>query len=530
MELTYLFRFQHDIHIFPQYEQIESINIQFENDVILCGLIQYTNSKIVENLVGRGRFFIRDIIEYKVKPMSELKDDQHTNVDMIEHFTDLKLIEENVEDSFKQDTQNNILTVLNDDCLREIFRKIDKLSDFHSIANVCTQFNRIAKEVFPSKIKYAYIYFFNIMHYEEGVTLSQIENFLNNFGSSIHSLQIRHSFFEKLPDASNSFFKLIYKHCKNLRELCIQGQSFTKEFILDVFPILPQLRSLDVNLTCESDLDLFNDCFVRCTHLETLQITGCNENNPYTLPAITFSNLINFEVGSTDISYHEFLKQNPQIEDLDIEYAVNTCKTIAEKMTKIRKLHIFFRGNQLTEIDNVYLRHLKHVDLDMTLELNDSLRNLYIFPLKNVRKLWLHAYADCNQNHLIDLTKNLPDLKELTVECNEYRNIQPTNNITMTTLKEMLQCANQLSELSIFCTYNYIYHFDEKDYYDMLEIIKKRDDNIKLNINIRSYATKIVHSEFDPSTSIKRLKHIRLNMVPKWLTVSIIYEYHRWGN
>lgn len=227
MELTYLFHFQRDIHIFPQYEQIESINIQFENGVILYGLIQYTNSKIVENLVGRGRFFIHDV-EYEVKPMSESKDDQHTNVDMIGHFTDLKLIEENVVDSFTQDTenrqgtQNNILTILNDDCSREIFRKIDKLSDFHSIANVCKQFNRIAKEIFPSKISHANIYLFNIMHKEEEVTLSQIENFLSNFGSSraIHSLKIRSDIFE------NCSIFLVITLEENSRNSCLKNLTF----------------------------------------------------------------------------------------------------------------------------------------------------------------------------------------------------------------------------------------------------------------------------------------------------------------
>ncbi|XP_031617568.1 uncharacterized protein LOC116337280 isoform X3 [Contarinia nasturtii] len=54
----------YDIFVLRQYGEVESANIQFENDAIICGLVQYRDSKIASNLVDRGQIFIRNI-EYK---------------------------------------------------------------------------------------------------------------------------------------------------------------------------------------------------------------------------------------------------------------------------------------------------------------------------------------------------------------------------------------------------------------------------------------------------------------------------------
>ncbi|XP_031617566.1 uncharacterized protein LOC116337280 isoform X2 [Contarinia nasturtii] len=508
----------YDIFVLRQYGEVESANIQFENDAIICGLVQYRDSKIASNLVDRGQIFIRNI-EYKVKPMNAL----YTSVGMIECLEKLKLNELKSE-PFTQDTQNNIITVLNDDCLRETFRKFDKLSDFHSIANVCKQFNRIAKEVFSSEIKYETVCFLNIMHPGYEVTLFQIVNFLSNFGSSIFHIEITDDLFEKIPDASNSLFKLIFKHCKNLRKLNLFSQSIRKECLLDIFPILSQLECLEVDLSCQSDMDLLNDIWIYCTQLKFLRISGyhCPQ---YNLPAINFPKLIKFRVYIRNISCQEFLERNPQIEDLIIPYSSKLAELIVKKLPNIRKLSLRVDENVFTEIDCVYLRRLEHVYLHMVFHINDSLMNLFAFPMKNITTLALHAPANFDQNLLIELTKNLHGLEKLTIRSDEYEYVEPTNNITTATLKEMLHFANQLSELSIFCTNNFIYYFDESDYYNILENIKKRINHINLKVNIQCNATQIVYSALDSSASINRLKVIDFNMDPKWLSVSVLYKY-----
>lgn len=153
-----LYSLEYDMYsFFEQYGEVESTNIRFENDDSFYGLIQCKDSKVADNLVERGRISFGDI-EFQVKTINESEDDQQTNVSIIECFKNCTLIELKIK-PLRQDTQNNILTILNDDCLRLIFEKFHQLSDFHSIANVCMKFIRISNDIFPSKIKQQYVNF-----------------------------------------------------------------------------------------------------------------------------------------------------------------------------------------------------------------------------------------------------------------------------------------------------------------------------------------------------------------------------------
>lgn len=69
------------------------------------------------------------------------------------------------------------------------------------------------------------------------------------------------------------------------------------------------------------------------------------------------------------------------------------------------------QGSTFTETDNVNLRHLNQVDIDMHLHLNDSLRNLYSFPMKNINRLYLYANGDdmMDQDLLIE-SKTYPSI------------------------------------------------------------------------------------------------------------------------
>lgn len=56
----------------------------------------------------------------------------------------------------EQDSPNQILNALNDDCLCEVFRFLP-LIDLNNAAEVCVRFNALAKEVFSSKFKNTFI-------------------------------------------------------------------------------------------------------------------------------------------------------------------------------------------------------------------------------------------------------------------------------------------------------------------------------------------------------------------------------------
>lgn len=65
---------------------------------------------------------------------------------------------------FGEKNNKNILKALNDDCLSQIFEKIDHLVDIYSITYVCKRFKSIGKIIFPSIIKREYIRFAGLIH------------------------------------------------------------------------------------------------------------------------------------------------------------------------------------------------------------------------------------------------------------------------------------------------------------------------------------------------------------------------------
>lgn len=111
-----------------------------------------------------------------------------------------------------QDSPKHILNLLNDNCLYELFRELDHLADFDSAARVCTQFNNVAKLVFPLKIRSRWMNLDDFV-FDDGtqfkyISLAQIEHFLMNFGTSIQLLKNRQFYLEDEPNAMNSALKV----------------------------------------------------------------------------------------------------------------------------------------------------------------------------------------------------------------------------------------------------------------------------------------------------------------------------------
>lgn len=89
--------------------------------------------------------------------------------------------------------QDILITDLNEHCLRHIFKQFYLLSDFCSILKVCRKFNEVAKEVFRLTLKKKKEQFFEIIPaqhvLDRSVTLSEVRDFLENFGHSFTWIQ-----------------------------------------------------------------------------------------------------------------------------------------------------------------------------------------------------------------------------------------------------------------------------------------------------------------------------------------------------
>lgn len=455
--------------------------------------------------------------------MFKPKDETDINNTLSEDYKkSLSLSEMNVKSSTDQDvpdinSPDNIINALNDDCLRLIFEEINRLSDFNPITKVCKRFERIAHETFHLKIRRRIVRF-SRKTFGDKFTLQQIEEFLHDFGSSIEELVLDEHYLRciNITDVSNTFFKMIYKYCKNLDNLIlIHITGLTYDTLAEIRPLLSKLKYLKIYLFKESHFGPFMEFISACTQLKALVIGGYNKFG-FVLPALNFSNLTDFTLYGIDMEINEFLRKNPQIENLEIYYSLELCRLINDEMLNIRKLTLKQVPN---DIDSTAFRCPMQSEVEISTELNWSVEN--IFSMKNITKLFLWLNNLFDESILIELTRNLCNLKKLTIEVERYRD----HNITTELLKKMLSHADQLIEFQIYPAFDSIYRFYERDYFEILDIVKSRANHKKLNIKITCRYTL-----FDPhaeSFSGHKTKFIYFDIDPKLLTVSLIYEYDK---
>lgn len=86
-----------------------------------------------------------------------------------------------------ENSPQNILNVLNDDCIKSIFLQITNLSDFLSAAEVCTRFQRNAQDCFKQKFKEVYIR--DEFWDKNSIEPNRAKSVLRNFGHLIQSLK-----------------------------------------------------------------------------------------------------------------------------------------------------------------------------------------------------------------------------------------------------------------------------------------------------------------------------------------------------
>lgn len=74
----------------------------------------------------------------------------------------------------ENDSPSNILNILNDDCLMEVFARLSP-EDLCAVADTCTRFRENAKKIFPNSVP-------KLEEEFDWLTFPLIESFLRNFG------------------------------------------------------------------------------------------------------------------------------------------------------------------------------------------------------------------------------------------------------------------------------------------------------------------------------------------------------------
>lgn len=237
-----------------------------------------------------------------------------------------------------EQSPNNILNILNDDCLYEIFKKIPS-SNYGSIANVCVRFNRILSEMLSRKYSSSYSLrsTFNISSivYFELFTLSQAEDYLRNFGSLIYKANIN-GWMYKPPFITKTdlICKMISDHCENLRSFQINDFVMLNCMANELIPLFTRIEELIVTKTPSSEGPILNF-----------------------LPAINCPKLIAFQWDVRkfdrldDIPFvHKFISYNTQLESLEYGYQTKSHCLVNVDFSNLKHLKMLTLFNYESEV------------------------------------------------------------------------------------------------------------------------------------------------------------------------------------
>lgn len=393
------------------------------------------------------------------------------------------------------DSDANILNALNDDCLRVIFKQLN-LIDLTNTADVCVRFNYMAKEVFATKHKKFVIPDRMFLNRRLGVNIQTIETMLRHFGPSIQTLTVSPFAFVD----HDIMFQMITKYTSTT----------LKHLILIDFEMVGngKLGIIEKLELIECEIDNLKDLLANAPNLKILHIYssmwfdgGINQR---------FDKLEEIRLEGNENLYvnqvNNFIKLNPKLKRMAIKDNADLCsakiiRVIGQRLHNLEELEIN-EGNDgtlaalqkrlqtLSQLKSLQLLNLDFHGLSVALLMKNLAANQIpikelklmngeiddnaiesISQLKHIEILKLDGITRLNDDHIVELAKQLPLLQELDLK---------NNQITSDTMKKVVAHANQLS------TFNLKEDSDLSittvDYNDMLKSVQNRPKAVKLSI------------------------------------------------
>lgn len=499
-----------------RYGDIESIRTGCFN----CLLIQYKDAKDAAKLMKISRIEI-DHTEFEIVSTNKFHDVANgVCAHQATEQTDSHLVHGAVEQS-----SNDILSTLNDDCLREIFRKLHRFADFSAVANVCKRFNKIALEIFPLKIKQKQ-FGFDELAVNGDVTLSRLESFLNTFSGFVYDayLNLDGWNFQNVPNAPNIALKMINDHCKNLRSLEIrisknENENKNQTNWMAIHAVLPKLNYLKMHFTPGSsianDYFEFNDFLSACRQLETLIIKLHSVDFELTLPSITFPKLVKLKLENYS-EIEEFLMHNTQLQKI-MCLSLEHNSFIGRNMLNLQELTLHGVW-EITDEDVLNAKNLsKNTKLKLKRLMTDGNNHPNIYKLKNITTFHAEIYDPFGANHLLSLAQQNKGLEKLVLKMMD-QTLKFSD--TLIHIQSMLYHANQLTQIKIDCSTELI-RFDEKEYEKLLEVVESRRNRLKLTITIENHT--FLFGKIAQSNYIRKEKLTIFGDKSDWLTVILYY-------
>lgn len=373
------------------------------------------------------------------------------------------------------DSPKNILNVLNNDCLQEIFRRLKKMRDFLSVASVCTRFEENAKECFPSEFKSIRIN--DASDTPRALPLECVPKFLMKFGSFIRSIEWSWTQDQEHDDET---LNQIAAYCgKTLTELTVYGHKLNFN-TQSQFEALEKLELYDATIH-----DLGALAPLKSLKLTFVKINDCDWLAKE-FPKLEEAKFYAFHK-LRDQMLTEFLRLNPQLLSLELiccrRITTSVFQNISHRSPNLVKvgfepckgLQSTFDANMVHLSDLQQLRSL-HIECHRFSgrALISSLANNNV-PIENLTVEGLVSdLAECipkldslkklhvssiYEEMLIDIVEKLNALEEISV--------RRSYDVTLCGIKETLELGKRLSRFSIHME---VLSMDLEDYNSILDV------------------------------------------------------------
>lgn len=385
----------------------------------------------------------------------------------------------------EQNSDSNILHALNNDCLLEVFKYLNKI-DLMNVAQTCIHFNQQAQHTFRSKFKHLKLHHVN---------QEMIGRLLNTFGSVIQSLDIR--------NVDITTMQIIDRECTQLKALTLDHCKCNWR---DFRVLLTRLEILQLNV-CEIS-NFSNDLCLNLKHLELNRCSGVPNRRFFGLLPIGRTKLKQF--------HHDFLNNwiamCPMLEKLTIydlsgKLDSKILRSIGEHLKCLQSLKFDARiverehfQNDMQCIANISsLTNLKlsfnnlpigrlvralvanNIPIERFEIMRGDIDKDGIESLMELKRLEVLSFDSCINkldDHLILLAKEMPKLRELHLD-------GILNKLSIGSLKQVVKYANQLLLLTL--AYYHDIQIGIDDYMTILEDVKKRPEKKRLVIKIPKY-------------------------------------------
>ncbi|XP_031622959.1 uncharacterized protein LOC116340547 [Contarinia nasturtii] len=402
-------------------------------------------------------------------------------------------------DEWLQPDFQRILRILNDDCLQEVFLRLE-LSDLANAAEVCVRFQNVAQKAFITKFRSVDLMGLKLkrrnvnghIYYDE-VSDSDMEKLidkvLRNFGRLIQS--VGYILDKRILD-------LVLRYCirdneSNLKELVIQGIPMTNDLFQKLLIFSSKLEKLSF-FSCKFDDDFDKSLVLNFSGLTDLRLNWGDSEiekevlyNLITANRTTLKKLSVFTGCTSLIGFCQFVGENlSNLVDLslDIEYKGSQMLQFQEDvlhLANLNNLTNFQMGFnyqdaspliELFAFNKLNLQYLSLRDTKINTKTIDS-----ICQMNEINEIIFYSVLglDLNEKHLVQLAKHLPELKTFSL-------YQCSMKADVSSLKKILSYAKKMEHLQIIMQPEA--KVDRKEFQTISNIVQSRINKTSIQIKM----------------------------------------------